>query len=31
MVQGIHLTTVQQLFAFLQPILGSMVDLVPIP
>ena len=27
-VQGIHLTTVQQLFAFLHPILGSMVDLL---
>jgi hypothetical protein len=27
-IQGIHMTTVQQLFSFLQPILGSMVDLL---
>ena len=27
-IQGIHLTTVQQLFAFVQPIMGSLVDLL---
>lgn len=27
-IQGVHLTTVQQLFAFLQPILASLVDLL---
>ena len=27
-IQGIHMSTVQQLFSFLQPLMGSMVDLL---